>query len=202
MYCFGDSCASFTGNMMSFMYLIIIVHLFLKYVLPWNENRKSLVVLQDPILNNLPVIKMGSIISLLSMLNVLAFVISWWCIQNQEEKYRIGFSHHLTLANLYLLKTLCMFLCPLRICPKANPLQDDFIHFLSGNKSFQNDLFFSGHFAYAYLVSCLFPSNIVCCILPFFVGTCLILSKTHYTVDLLMAVFMTQTSLRITSRFF
>lgn len=151
--------------------------------LAFNEHRTDLVVLNDRILNSLPTFDVSVFVSVMTAFEVgsLAYfatferlVIAQWC-----AIFMLG------------LRTICMFLTPLKVHPLHIPLSDTFLDtVVQGHPGFKNDLLFSGHVGH-----CLIAAYVVTEFRYLLLGVCLmlacalLLSKTHYTIDILVTPF-------------
>jgi hypothetical protein len=94
---------------------------------------------------------------------------------------------------MLLMRTLCIYLAPFKVHKDNVPIKDVFVdkyllRVLGSSQSFRNDLFFSGHLAH-----CLILSQVIqewqreLYIVGILIFICMILSKTHYTIDLIVA---------------
>ncbi len=157
--------------------------------LPWNEKRENLVVLSDPILGHpdMPQPRdMSRIVSVMSFLNILVVIVfsSWHELM----------IHNFALAYMFIMRILCISLCPLKMFPTAIPLRDWVMDQIGGKEggSFCHDLFFSGHVGHACIgffvvsqCSWFFGFSIIA-------AACgVLISRTHYTIDVLVAPFIT-----------
>ena len=167
--------------------------------LKWVENRKELVCLYDPLLARLPTKDTSWCIMCLS-LGTLVFI-------GLEYTY-----HRVILCVWTMFFTLlarCVFLvvCPLRVHPYHIVLNDRFIEFITGHRTGQvqpyvNDLFMSGHCSWHMVVTCVFPGYQTLKHTLFgILVACLLLCKTHYTVDVLVVPFIVPPIFRFSSVF-
>jgi hypothetical protein len=171
---------------MSLLFLLCVSRFFNQIVLPWNENRKNLTTLCDPIHNLFKARSYGSyVVALLSFLNILP-VIKYALVCSFHEVIL----HNITFSFILLLKAMTLFLCPLNVPHGSFPINDYFMTHLIG-RNFQCDMFFSGHIAYATLTSVLFLPLWLGVIDIFLLCFFLLLTKTHYTIDVVVAPLFT-----------
>lgn len=95
-------------------------------------------------------------------------------------------------ALVVLTRLLTMFVLPLAPPEQMIILKDPVVEFIGSGKALANDLFFSGHTATLFLLFLSVPRKIkwvflVCCAL---VATGVLIQKVHYTVDVLVAPFI------------
>lgn len=156
-------------------------------VLAWNERRRELVVLHDPLLALLRARDVSLVVSAATLYEVFAF--AWFALRDLWA----GDSDRLVLGALlaccmYAMKSLCVTLVPLRVARDNVPVKDHLLDRWVVSSPFRNDLFFSGHVAHAVIVCFTVPElfylNACCCCA---VGCAMLVSKTHYTIDVLAA---------------
>jgi hypothetical protein len=94
---------------------------------------------------------------------------------------------------MLFMRSMCIYLAPFKVHKDNIPIKDVFVdkyllRILGSSQSFRNDLFFSGHLAH-----CLILSQVMIewtrelYFVGFIISICMILSKTHYTIDLIVA---------------
>lgn len=167
------------------MYLpLLTVTTFFVYTqvfLKWNEQRPTLVQLDDKFLKLFPTYNTWFPVTTLQQISHLYYI--YLCVQGYVPITETLWSWNY----LIWLRCFCMFLCPLKAPKNTQPLYD-FTQSWVTRKSqpFMNDLMFSGHLS-------------ACCIMgltsqqPIFyyfaaiIGFLMLFSKTHYTIDLVIA---------------
>ncbi len=104
---------------------------------------------------------------------------------------------------MVLVRIAMMYALPLAAPPGLIPLKDPFVQFFGSGRTPTKDLFFSGHVSTLFLL-CLtaqarkFKAMFLACTIA--VGAAVILQHVHYTVDVLVAPFVSYGSLRIIQR--
>lgn len=107
-------------------------------------------------------------------------------------------------ALMVLARMVTLFILPLAPPEGMIFLQDPFTQFFGTSKTIDNNLFFSGHTATIFLLFLAVPKKLK---LPFFfvtlfIATGVLLQKTHYTVDVLIAPCISFISYYLISKFF
>ena len=168
---------------------------YTRVILPWNEKRNCLVQLYDPVHEFV-----GSqflcpdyvkFTNLLQAATVLMYVPQIFCLWDS--------SHSLVALKCAVLlmfaRSIMLISCPLRVASDASVLDDVLLKMLTfGFKEFRNDLMFSGHISSAVmmmLTTKIYPQFFfICAILQAFFLT---VTKVHYTIDVLVAPFISFT---------
>jgi hypothetical protein len=162
---------------------------YARYVLPWNEKRKCLVRLYDGIHEFLPVLNTTPVINTLEYFCYIHYLLALFYWQTVNI--------YLTCLSFTLLiyaRISMISVCPLLVPPNAKPLIDMSQKIILGNiPFFENDLFFSGHIAgimtLGFTVG--YPeASYYYYWVAFFQGICMLFSKVHYTVDILVAPYV------------
>lgn len=161
-------------------------------ILTWNETRPDLVHLSDKLLDALPSYDTSFIVNLLQHSCHVFYLLQglYW----QSLDLNLTF---LSFSLILWTRSVMISLCPLKVHPRYRVLNDPVQNFFIGpsetqNPSpFVNDLFFSGHVSISLLMG--FTSGFgswffYCCTALMFFG--LILSKVHYTIDCLVALYV------------
>lgn len=152
--------------------------------LHFNERRSNLVVLDDPMFLHIQAVNCDLLLTLLSVLTHARFL--YYLTSLYHEQCFI-----LTFTLCMWTRMCTIYLCPLTLPPNAIPASDALVNlFMPGGRTHRNDLFFSGH-------------SIQQCIFyhcsdqdPFYLLTfaltalLLLLSKTHYTIDIFVTPFL------------
>jgi PAP2 superfamily C-terminal len=109
----------------------------------------------------------------------------------------ISFPHKLMIlfeayTLMVLTRILMMYCLPLAPPEGIILLKDPFVEFFGTGKTLVNDLFFSGHTATLFLLFFTSPKKFKWFFLvdAVFVASCVLLQKVHYTVDVLVAPFI------------
>ncbi|MDO9183451.1 MAG: phosphatase PAP2-related protein [Bacteriovorax sp.] len=104
---------------------------------------------------------------------------------------------------MVLIRILMMYVLPLSPPPGMILLQDPFVEFFGKGKTLVNDLFFSGHTATMFLLFLTVPERIKKHFFMIFIAVAsgVLLQKVHYTVDVLVAPFISFASYRIVKYF-
>lgn len=107
-------------------------------------------------------------------------------------------------ALMVLTRIVMMFIVPLSPPIGMILLQDPFVEFFGTGKTLVNDLFFSGHTATLFLLFLAVPKKLkwTFFIITLFVAISVLLQKAHYTVDVLVAPYISFTSYYFILKFF
>ena len=171
---------------------LFTVYIYNKYVLPKNEKRKDLVEISDFILDWLPTIDTSLPITLLSAINIFGLL---WCMFSSYRQFVTGI---LMITFTIIVRSICLFLCPLKPHPKHIVLHDHLIKWIGKQTTpFVNDLFFSGHLSvwlFLYHLSFHDPFwNLISIYGSISISLLLLLCKAHYVIDLFVAPFIVST---------
>lgn len=153
--------------------------------LPWNEDRKENIVLEDPVLKWLPEIDLEMPTQVLTYLSVLYFI-GWVSIQSHMLMSQVC----LSFIILILMRTLFIFVTPLRSYPCSIRACDPVQKIFTGQKTFCNDLMFSGHVGHIWLMTLWTGNFWIGLPSSLFIGLMMICSRVHYAVDVLTAFFV------------
>lgn len=182
---------------------LVAVLMALKSFLGWNETRPGK-VLSDPILTLFPPVNLTWLTFLLVYAGVVVALI---LLARDPERLLSAIQGYVLVI---LLRIVTILLFPLEPPPSMIPLQDPIVQFFGGMASTPNkDLLFSGHTATMFLLYLNVSGRRTRQV--FLVGTIavavsLLLQHVHYTIDVLVAVFIAYAAYRmvscLNSRFF
>lgn len=144
--------------------------------------------LPDPILNNMPNFEQHA--PFLSVLVSLVTLTQIGCLVWFFNLERLMMCAKLAVG-LYVQKSIGVALVPLRV-PWTHVLIHDYVtdRLVGLKRGFRNDLFISGHLYHALIVLHYVPRThrlipyVACCLTCFI----LLVTKTHYTIDLVMSL--------------
>ena len=107
-------------------------------------------------------------------------------------------------ALMVLTRVAMMFILPLAPPAGIIFLHDPFVEFFGTGKTLINDLFFSGHTATLFLLYLTAPKKLkgFFLLITIFVATCVLLQKVHYTVDVLVAPYVSFCCYKLILSFF
>lgn len=183
---------------------VVCTLFYVIFVLPFQENRKDLVRVNDRFLNWLPLWDVSWLMSL--MLGLLLNLQIWErFIGCSEENFTLAYQVVVEYALCLGVKSFTMLLLPLEVPQGFIQLQDPVaaaLAYLSGGAKEQKqqiatrDLFFSGHTSV--LCLCLiFAGSSTYFWFYLIVGVIMIcsmlLARVHYTIDILVAPFIVST---------
>ena len=173
------------GTLICWLTTVGVHHLFLQH----NELKSDLVVLSDPFLDLLPTVDVSTIITFTTF-SKIGFLI-WHCLQQYWDKQIFD---SIVLAGwscifMLLLRTTCMYFVPLKVHPKNIPIRDVILDRFLRHEGFKNDLFFSGHLGHCLIIAHVTQNNIFY-LVAIIISVCMLLSKTHYCIDLFISPFI------------
>lgn len=170
--------------------------------LPIHESRLDHVRLNDCVLNALPCIDFGRIISIMTivgpslyMLETLEISSSWYDAWRTIELFWFQF----TLSIGF--KTILLYSTPLAPPASYRPVSDVVTGWFSGNTVFACDLMFSGHtatMALCALNSVPHTSKVLFALLTVIMGILLMMQRVHYTADVIVGCMAALTCYDIT----
>ncbi len=107
-------------------------------------------------------------------------------------------------ALMVLTRIVMMFVLPLVPPNGMIFLKDPFVELFGTGKTLVNDLFFSGHTATMFLLLFAVPKKLkwVFCLITFFVAGSVLLQKAHYSVDVMVAPYVSYVSYQLILKFF
>lgn len=164
-----------------FTYLFYKLGLFLNYV----EKRPG-VVIEDPILNILPV---HDVTWPIFILIYIVLFMSLYDFFTSPEKF-CRFLH--TYTAVFTLRGIAMYLLPLDPPKDLIVLKDPFVEFLSRSEPFTKDLFYSGHTSTLFMLFLLAHGRKKRTYFLFStisVAILVLIHRAHYTIDVFIAPF-------------
>ena len=167
-------------------FFVTTVYWHTQYFLPFQESRKDLVVLNDPMFNMFPSLNMAYIINPIQYYSVHKFLY----FLSFQPWSQICLAFQIYSCSL-ILRSLCMFVCPLRAHPSISPLRlpiEDFVFGKHDGSIRLHDLMFSGHVSMLTLMG-LFTNNNIYYIMAGIVTLCMVISRVHYSIDCIVAFF-------------
>lgn len=178
------------------IFVLIIVLLCFSNFVQLIEARPG-IILPDPFLNSFNAINLSSGI----------FIIIYGAILGALSILSVHPEELVILLEAYSLMVLCrvvmMYLMPLAPPVGMILLRDPFVELFGKHVSLTKDLFFSGHTASLSLLLFTVPKRIkwLFLILTLLVASGVLIQKTHYTIDVLVAPFISFGCYYLTSRF-
>jgi len=158
-----------------------------------NEHRPGF-IFNDPLLNLFPAV---DVTWLTFGLIYLGLIIAVGLLAFYPRQLIIALQSYTLIAALRLIT---IFLLPLDAPPGIIPLNDPFVEFFGGGNILLRDLFFSGHTATMFLFFLTSPSRkfktifLICTVL---IAICVLVQHVHYSIDVIIAPFISYTSYRI-----
>lgn len=154
--------------------------------LPWNETRPDLARLSDVVIEQLPFVPLFKTVHVTHNSSIVIFLFRLFTLYSVTDWY--------LAAWLFTLCAHCrmwmMFVCPIRAHPLLFATEVDPRNKFSN--PFVNDLFFSGHISTTVLFALIDVQwQAVYISVAVFLGVCMMLSRIHYTIDMLVAPFVT-----------
>jgi len=153
--------------------------------LHFNETRAGR-VLRDPLLNMLTPIDLSPLIFFLIYLGLICTII---VILPHPGRILIGMQVYAVYAALRMIS---MYIVPLEPPEGFIPLTDPLMHWASTGNQLNKDLFFSGHTATMFICYLILPPGPwrkVFLAGVIVMGTCLIIQRVHYSIDVVAAPF-------------
>ncbi len=153
-----------------------------------NEIQLNLVELQDPLFKYFKSVDVSLPITCATWFNialVIKMINDWNIIYLLQAQWM--------MIIMLFMRTVSIFLAPFKVHRDNIPIKDVFVdkyllRILGSSKSFRNDLFFSGHLAHCLILSQVLENwTRELYLVGILISICMILSKTHYTIDLLVA---------------
>ena len=155
-----------------------------------HEKKMDLMVLSDPIIHRLPTYDVSIIITITTFTKIALLI---WNITITRITFVMW-----SCIFMFLLRTICMFLTPLKVHPQNIPIRDIILDRFLQHESFRNDLLFSGHLGHCLIIAYITPEyqNFLL-FLALVICLSMLISKTHYTIDLFITPFMIYPCLRM-----
>jgi len=183
------------------MTIVIAVSMFIVslyayiHFLVWNEKRKTLITLKDPLHEILPNRNTVWWINKINTALVITFGILFVCHSNKND-WLLGL---INFTFLLWIRSIMMLLCPFAGPKDCVPLKDSLINciikWMSGfENELRHDMFFSGHISVLFMFALLTP----CYSWIFYFGSLImainmLISRIHYAIDLMVAPFISFT---------
>ncbi|MDD4972758.1 MAG: phosphatase PAP2-related protein [Bacteriovorax sp.] len=182
--------------LISTVILVFIMLIFSKFTI-FVEMRKGIQV-NDPVLESFKAIDLTRLIFSMiygGLLFALASLVS--------SPYRLMILFE-AYALMVLTRIVMMFILPLSPPIGMILLQDPFVEFFGTGKTLVNDLFFSGHTATMFLLLLAVPKKLkwIFLIITILVAISVLIQKVHYTVDVLVAPYISFTCYHLILKFF
>jgi hypothetical protein len=154
-----------------------------------NEHQPHLMTLQDPLLDLFASRDASLVITVATWFNVGIVCLGIWNWDTQ----RLIHLQWMVIC-MMLMRTICVIVTPFRVRKDNIPIRDVFLdvllkHVFGTNASFRNDLMFSGHLSHCLILAQAYPEwkdslYVTGCA----IALGMIASKTHYCIDLIVAV--------------
>jgi hypothetical protein len=184
------------------MWLVInslfTLFIYAQIVLPWQEKRTCLVRITDIVHDILPRYNTSWIINVLEYMykcHFLCHLLYWQTIDVSVFCLAVTF--------LMYARIIMLCVCPFKVSEQAFPLIDYSQKLVLWSVPFfENDLFFSAHIAMTILCGLCLPTNYSCYRFYYFLsaglqGICMLFSKVHYTIDILVAPYISYGSYQL-----
>eukprot|EP01047_Picozoa_sp_COSAG01_P090204 COSAG01_NODE_22108_length_871_cov_1.468912_1_plen_189_part_00 len=188
--------------MLYFGIFLAIAYLYNNF-LTFQEQRKDLVILEDKFLEILPTVNCSSLVSIV----LVGCPLMCFAFLNSGRGFVLEYEIFLLKYGICLLtKMLTLYVTPLSTPRDFFDFEDHVSAFLCRtSKAFTKDLFFSGHMC----VCCLslftcndYVTKNVIFIGAIVMGISLLLTRMHYTVDVLIAPFVSYTCHKFIENYF
>ena len=178
--------------MLSFIVLAFVLYWMTKFLL-YNETRQG-ITLDDPLLSLFSPIKVTWITFGLIYFGLITALIS---LSFYPDKLMLALQSYGLVA---LFRVTAMYFLPLNPPAHIIPLKDPVVELFGNGHTLLRDLFFSGHTATMFIFFLTAQNKtlkIIFLISTVLVGACVLVQHVHYTVDVVIAPFVTYTSYRI-----
>ncbi len=178
--------------MLSFIILAFILYWMAKFLV-YNEARPGF-SFTDPFLSLFTPIKVTWVTFALIYFAVITALIS---LSFYPDKLMLALQSY-TLVILFRLITI--YFLPLNPPDSIIPLRDPVVELFGNGKTLLKDLFFSGHTATMFIFFLTAQNKklkIIFLVSTVLVGACVLIQHVHYTIDVVIAPFVTYTSYRI-----
>lgn len=178
--------------MLSFIILVFILYWMAKFLV-YNEARPGF-SFTDPFLSLFTPIKVTWVTFALIYFAVITALIS---LSFYPDKLMLALQSY-TLVILFRLITI--YFLPLNPPDSIIPLRDPVVELFGNGKTLLKDLFFSGHTATMFIFFLTAQNKklkIIFLVSTVLVGACVLIQHVHYTIDVVIAPFVTYASYRI-----
>lgn len=177
--------------------LIILIFLLIQFskFLLFIEQRPG-VVLNDPILKFFNAVDLNYPIFIIIYASILFGLIY---LLNYPDMFIIGLQSY-TLLSIF--RIISMYIVPLDPPIGTIDLQDPLVFVIGTGTKITKDLFFSGHTSTLFLIFLCVKNKLlksVFLILTIVLGIILLVQKTHYSIDVMVAPFYSYTAFKIIS---
>ena len=176
--------------------LVITVFSFSRYLL-FNEARHG-AVLDDPLLKHFNAIDLNPVLFFAIYSSLIIGLISFSFTPN---RLLLAFQ---TYTLMVLFRMTAMYLVPLDPPPGCIDLDDPVVFILGTGQKIIKDLFFSGHTSTAFMLFQIARNKFLkgyFLIATITVGSCVILQKAHYTIDVFAGLVFSYTSYQLVKSF-
>jgi len=167
---------------------LILMVVFTRYFLLWNEDRHGISI-YDPFINTTVPIDFSIILFLLTNVTVFLGFLRQLKLPYTTIQYLIG------VIFILLMRLILIFLFPLYAPDNIIPLRDLFLEStIYADKPMTRDLFFSGHTANLCLLFFIEKNRwlkVLFGVITLVVGILLIWQHVHYTIDVMFAPILT-----------
>lgn len=176
--------------------LVITVFSFSRYLL-FNEARHG-AVLDDPVLKHFNAIDLNPVLFFAIYSSLIIGLVSFSFTPN---RLLLAFQ---TYTLMVLFRMTAMYLVPLDPPPGCIDLDDPVVFILGTGQKIIKDLFFSGHTSTAFMLFQIARNKFLkgyFLIATITVGSCVILQKAHYTIDVFAGLVFSYTSYQLVKSF-
>jgi membrane-associated phospholipid phosphatase len=176
--------------------LVITVFSFSRYLL-FNEARHG-AVLDDPLLKHFNAIDLNPVLFFAIYSSLIIGLVSFSFTPN---RLLLAFQ---TYTLMVLFRMTAMYLVPLDPPPGCIDLDDPVVFILGTGQKIIKDLFFSGHTSTAFMLFQIARNKFLkgyFLIATITVGSCVILQKAHYTIDVFAGLVFSYTSYQLVKSF-
>ena len=167
--------------------------LFLARFIAITEHRQGF-IFNDPLLVLFPAINLTW---LTFGLIYIGLIIAVGSLTFHPRELVLGLQAYVLVASIRLMT---VYFLPLNAPPGIIPMKDPLVAFFGGGGTLINDLFFSGHTATMFLFYLTNPNRkfralfLICTML---IAVCILAQHVHYTIDVIIAPFVSYTCYRI-----
>ena len=176
--------------------LVITVFSFSRYLL-FNEARHG-AVLDDPVLKHFNAVDLNPVLFFAIYSSLIIGLVSFSFTPN---RLLLAFQ---TYTLMVIFRMTAMYLVPLDPPPGCIDLDDPVVFILGTGQKIIKDLFFSGHTSTAFMLFQIARNKFLkgyFLIATITVGSCVILQKAHYTIDVFAGLVFSYTSYQLVKSF-
>lgn len=154
--------------------------------LPWNETRSDLAKLSDIVIERFPLVHLFQTVHVTHNTSIVIFLFRLLTLYSVTDWYLTAWLF--TVCAQW--RMVMMLVCPIQAHPLLITSNVDPRHRLSN--PFVNDLFFSGHVSTTVIFALIDTRwQTIYIGTAVFLSVCMMLSRIHYTIDILVAPFVT-----------